>query len=130
MFKDIEDLDIYKIIENLCDEIWNEIIKWNYFAQDTIGKQLVRAIDSIGANLVESGGRYHHRDSLNFLYFARASARETRYWLKRAKNRGLINPKKIDIYVAQINTFSKRLNALINSRRKRLEKLIIREYNK
>lgn len=76
MYRDVENLDICKDIEELSDDIWNQVMVFDYFAKDTVGKQLIRAADSIGANLFESEGRYHYRDSLNFLYFARGSPKK------------------------------------------------------
>ena len=46
----VEDLDIYQMAEELADKVWDICIAWDYFAKDTIGKQLVRAADSISAN--------------------------------------------------------------------------------
>jgi four helix bundle protein len=37
------------------------VIKWDYFLKDTIGKQLVKAADSVAANLSEGFGRYHFK---------------------------------------------------------------------
>ena len=45
-----ENLEIYKLAEQLADEVWEIVLKWNVLARDTIGKQLVRAADSVGAN--------------------------------------------------------------------------------
>ena len=72
-FGKVEDLDIYRICEGLSDRFWVEVDQWEHFARDTVGKQLVRAIDSVGANIAESHGRYYYRDKLNFLYYARGS---------------------------------------------------------
>jgi hypothetical protein len=44
-----ENLRIYKLAENLADPVWEAVGPWNNFAKDTVGKQLVRAADSIGA---------------------------------------------------------------------------------
>ena len=63
---------------------------WSPFARDTVGQQLVKAADSIGANIAESAGRFHPNDVIRFLYYARGSLRETRFWLKRAIHRHLI----------------------------------------
>jgi len=40
----VEDLDIYQMAEELSDRVWEICIKWDYFAKDTIGKQLVRSM--------------------------------------------------------------------------------------
>ena len=36
------------------------VIKWDYLSKDTIRKQLVRAADSVAANLSEGFGRYFY----------------------------------------------------------------------
>jgi hypothetical protein len=50
-------LRIYQLSDKLADQVWHCVSHWNTFAQDTIGKQLVRAADSIGANIAEGSGR-------------------------------------------------------------------------
>ena len=47
-------LDIYRLAEVLADNIWEIVANWDRFAQDTVGRQLVRAADSIGANIAGS----------------------------------------------------------------------------
>jgi four helix bundle protein len=48
-----EQLEVYRLAERLSDEVWGIVLPWNNFARDTVGKQLVRAADSVGANLAE-----------------------------------------------------------------------------
>jgi hypothetical protein len=52
-----ENLRIYQLAEKLSDNIWQSVGRWDNFAKDTVGKQLVRAADSIGANIAEGSGR-------------------------------------------------------------------------
>ena len=54
----LEKLDVYNLAENFSDTIWNIVGKWNGFEKDTIGKQIVRAADSISANIAEGYGRF------------------------------------------------------------------------
>lgn len=56
----LEELEIYKLSMEIAEEIWFIITRWNYFEKDTIGKQLIRAADSISANISEGFGRYHY----------------------------------------------------------------------
>jgi four helix bundle protein len=56
MKTDFERLRVYKLSEDLTDQIWELVVSWNQFARDTLGKQLVRAADSIGANIAEGVG--------------------------------------------------------------------------
>ena len=113
----VEDLDIYQMAEDLADRIWNICIAWDYFAKDTIGKQFVRAVDAISANLAEGHGRYHFKDRLNFCYYARGSLEETRSWFKKATRRHLIKEEKDELN-HMIEVLPKKLNAYIASIKK------------
>ena len=115
----VEELDIYQMAEELSDIVWNICIRWDYFAKDTIGKQLVRAADSISTNLAEGHGRYHFKDRLNFCYYARGSLEETKSWLLKATRRKLLT-KHEDKINQIINTLPKKLNAYIKSIKKTL----------
>ena len=48
-----ENLRVYQLSEDLADRIWEVVIGWDKFARDTVGRQIVRAVDSIGANIAE-----------------------------------------------------------------------------
>lgn len=57
-FQGLEDIRVYALAEKLADEIWDEVVKGDFFARDTLGKQLVRSADSIAANIAETGGSH------------------------------------------------------------------------
>lgn len=90
---------------------------WRPFERDTVGKQLLSAIDSVNANLVEGDGRYTPADVLHFTVIARASAREAGLWLNRAIERGLVDQKGGQECLESITKATKQLNLLINYRR-------------
>ena len=92
-----ENLRVFQLSEKLADYIWDIVISWNYFARDTVGKQITRSADSIGANIAEGRGRYNFQDNLRFVKIARASLHETRYWLRRTYVRKLITNELIFI---------------------------------
>jgi len=83
----IEELQVYSQSMELAEKIWIIVIKWDHFAGDTIGRQLIRAIDSVASNLSEGFGRYHYRENVNFSYYSRGSLYETKTWLTKASNR-------------------------------------------
>jgi four helix bundle protein len=81
----LEDLEVYNLAESFGDEIWFLVIEWDYFLKDTVGKQLARSADSIGANIAEGFGRYHFKENKNFYYFSRGSIIETKAGLRNLK---------------------------------------------
>ena len=68
-----ENLRVYQLAEQLADAIWDVVADWKIFARDTMGKQLVRAADSIGANIAEGSGRGSVLDNRRFARIARGS---------------------------------------------------------
>ena len=68
---DFENLKVYQMSENLADEIWDVVLGWDRFARDTVGSQIVRAADSIGANIAEGTGRGSFPDNRRFIRIAR-----------------------------------------------------------
>ncbi|MCF8234142.1 MAG: four helix bundle protein [Bacteroidales bacterium] len=57
----LEDFKVYNLAMELGEVIYEIVIKWDYFHKDTMGKQLVRAADSVASNLSEGIGRYHYK---------------------------------------------------------------------
>ncbi len=50
-FLKLNDIEAYKTAFKLSNYIWDIVIRWEYFAKDTVGKQFVKAVDSISANI-------------------------------------------------------------------------------
>jgi four helix bundle protein len=90
-----EDLDVYRLAEDISDRIWATVKVWRAFTRDTVGQQLVEAADSIGANIAEGAGRGTYRDNCKFIHYARGSLYETKHWLRRAFQRGLLSKEQI-----------------------------------
>lgn len=87
----LEDLKVYQLSMDIGEKVWILVGEWNYFSKDTVGKQLVKAVDSIAANLSEGFGRYFYKENRQFCYYSRGSLNETKTWLKKSHNRGLRN---------------------------------------
>lgn len=115
MITTLEDFKIYNQAMVLGDQIWNLVNAWKYFEKDTIGKQLVKAADSISANLSEGLGRYHYKETKNFSYFARGSLFETKTWLTKAFKRKLIEEQLFNELINELDLLGKRINAYINT---------------
>jgi four helix bundle protein len=114
-FLSFEDLRVFKLAENLADEVWVIVGTWSYFEKDTVGKQMVRAADSIGANIAEGSGRGLPNDNKRFVRIARGSLNETRYWLRRALKRGLIEKARCEKLSIILDELAPSLNAYLTS---------------
>jgi four helix bundle protein len=75
---------VYRRAAGLADQVCVASAEWGGFDRWTVGFQLVRATDSIGANIAEAYGRWGPKDQRRLLYVARGSAYETVHWLERA----------------------------------------------
>jgi len=110
-----ERLRVYRLSENLADELWKIVFPWGYFERDTVGKQLVRAGDSVGANIAEGTGRGTFLDNRRFVRIARGSLNETKHWLRRAHKRDLLTTAQTASLRPMIEELAPMLNAYLKS---------------
>jgi four helix bundle protein len=88
---------------------------WQYFHKDTLGKQLIRAADSIALNISEGYGRFSYKENKVFCYDARGSAFETMTALIMAHERELISNEELTAFRERFERFFKLLNPYIKS---------------
>ena len=110
-----ENLQVYQLSERLADSIWDIVMDWPTFAKDTVGKQIVRSADSVGANISEGVGRGSHADNKRFVRTARGSLNETKHWLRRAFKRKLLMKTQVEALKPMVDELAPRLNAYLNS---------------
>jgi four helix bundle protein len=115
MVAGLEGLRIFRLAEKMADAIWEEVITWRPFARDTVGRELVRSADSVGANIAEGHGRFHYRDEITFDYYGRGSLKETRFWLRRAVARKILSEERFQYLIGMVDELEPQLNAYINS---------------
>jgi len=106
-----EELEVLRAAEAVADGIWRQVVRWKPFARDVVGGQLAKAGDSVGANIAEAYGRFHYGEKLQFLYYARGSLFETKYWLNRAQERQLMPSTQVQEYASQLTHLARQLNA-------------------
>jgi four helix bundle protein len=111
----LEELKVYELAMNIGERVWLVVSKWDYFAKDTVGKQLVRSVDSIAANLSEGYGRFHYKENKQFCYYSRGSLYETKTWLKKAHDRRLIVDNDFQSLQNDLETIAYKLNNYIKS---------------
>ena len=115
-----ENLRVYQLAELLGDAVWNIVIAWRGFARQTIGTQLVRAADGIGANIAEGSGRGSAADNRRFVRIARGSLYETKHWLRRAYRRQLLTSEQTQTLKHTIDELTRTLNGYHRSRLQKL----------
>jgi four helix bundle protein len=110
-----ENLRVYKLAEELADEIWKIVLRWDTFARDTVGRQIVRSADSIGANIAEGTGRHNFQDNQRFVKIARGSLNETQHFLRRAFKRNLLTPADVKKIKPLVDNLAPQLNSYLKS---------------
>jgi four helix bundle protein len=95
-------LEIYRLIPQLPDS-----------EKYALADQIKRSAYSVPANIVEGYSRQSSREFLKFLYQARGSLEELRYFLKLAVDLDYINNGKFYNLKQKTEVISKMLNGLI-----------------
>lgn len=72
-----ENLRVYQLSEEIADLIWEIVLRWGKLPQNTVGTQLIKSADSIGADIAEGTGRGSFKDNRRFARIARGSLFET-----------------------------------------------------
>ena len=113
-YPNLNDLEVYKLSNQIANQIYKYINTWEKFYLYSLGNQLIRSVDSIAANISEGYGRYFFRDNIRFCYYARGSLYETKTWIQKSYERELISEKEYVNLNYDLNKLSKQLNAYIN----------------
>ncbi len=115
------DLEVYKLAIEIGDKVWEIVDKWDYFNKDTLGKQFVKAADSVALNIAEGYGRFFFKENKNFNYYSRGSAFECTSCLRKAVKRKLVTQeenillrKLFERYFKLINGYIKSIGQTIN----------------
>jgi len=112
-FLKINSINAYNISSSLSDDMWAIVAKWDAFSKNTLGSQIVRAIDSIAANIAEGFGRYHKKDKQKFFYNARGSLYEAIHWTEKAQKRKLLTNDEYSNINEKLINLPKEINWLI-----------------
>ncbi len=101
----------YRLAAAIGNDIYEEVVRWEKFSRWTLGIQLVRSVDSIGANIAEAQGRgrQHPADRRRLLLVARGSLYETEHWMLQAEARGLLP----ETSSRRLNELARTLNGLL-----------------
>ncbi|GAB6074870.1 four helix bundle protein [Nautilia lithotrophica] len=108
-------LEVYKLSLKLSDTIWQIYMDLSNDLKYNIGSQVIRSIDSIGANIAEGFGRFHYKDNIKFYYNARGSLWDSKHWIYLMYKRSLIEKNEYEQIIKSLEILGKRLNIFIKS---------------
>jgi four helix bundle protein len=101
----------YQLATALAGDVHARVRQWPSLDRWSSGIQLIRAIDSVGANIAEAVGRWHTPDRRRLLIIARGSLYESEHWILQGEARGLF-PIGMN---ERIDEIARTLNGLIST---------------
>jgi four helix bundle protein len=108
MPSNFQKLNAYRLSVALGRDIYRSVAGWGGLDQRTCGEQLIRAVDSVGANIAESAGRWHPGEKRQLFIIARGSLYETEHWLELALDRRLL-----EVDIGRVDEIARALSGLI-----------------
>lgn len=110
-----KDLEVWRRSHSLVLEIYELTERFPKDEKYGIINQLRRAAYSVPANIVEGQSRNTTKEYLSFLYNARGSVEEVRYFLLLSTDLGYMNKDIYQKFESKYEIVSKMLNGLIKS---------------
>ncbi len=112
----LKDLEVYQLARELSKKAWVIFERMSWQEKKIIGDQFISSIDSIGANIAESYGRFHYLDRVRFLYNSRGSMLESiNHWLDLLLERNKVSQTEYDEIKVVADKLSIKLNNYITS---------------
>jgi four helix bundle protein len=111
----LEGLRVYQVAEQLADAIWTLVSHWQGLARDSVGLEIVRAADNIGASIAAGFGRGTYADNRRFARIARGSHMEVKHCLRRAQTRGLVSAAQMEKLQPLMRQLPVNLNAYLKA---------------
>ena len=101
--------------DDLTVDIYNATKSFPKDEEYALTSQLRRAAYSVPANIAEGAARNSKKDYLHFLYIARGSLSETRYFIHLSGRLGYLNSEKTTVLMSQTDESLKVLAGLIRA---------------
>lgn len=117
----LNNIKVYTHSFRLANYVWEIVVHWDYFSKDTIGKQFVRAIDSVCANIAEGFGRYNKKDKIHFYRYSYGSIKESLDWNEKARVRKLLTSDEYQHILNELKQLPQMVHHLINFTNRKLQ---------
>lgn len=109
------DLKVWKKAHALVLEVYRVTAQFPKEESFGLTNQLRRAASSVPANIVEGQSRQTTKEYIKFLFNARGSLEEVRYFLLLSKDLNIINAEIYQLLENEYEITSKMLNSLLKS---------------
>ncbi|MCU0346301.1 MAG: four helix bundle protein [Saprospiraceae bacterium] len=109
----LNDIEAYKIAFHLSNYIWEIVIKWDFFAKQTIGAQFVDAGDSMSSNIAEGFGRWGKKDKIKFYRYSQGSRKECYDWNEKSRVRKLVTEDEYNHIFQELEKLGPAIGRLI-----------------
>ena len=116
-----KELDVWIKADDLVIKIYKETARFPASEKYALSDQLKRASYSVPANIVEGHSRKTTKEFIQFLYHARGSLEELRYFILLSKDLNYLARDTYKHLEKDCETISKMLNGLINAMKQKLD---------
>lgn len=113
--KSFRDLKIYQLSVDLSKDIYQLVEKLPKSQKFVLNDQILRAVNSVGANIAEGFGRFHKKEFIQFLYLSRGSLMEVLHFLIICKELTYISKEQFNKLDQKITVLGIKINNLISS---------------
>ena len=117
----LDKISSYEKSFDLSNLVWEKVIKWGLFEKDTVGKQFIRSVDSISANIAEGFGRYSKKDKVRFYRISLGSLEESIDWMNKSSVRELISENEKQVLMERLTDILKEIYYLIKFTNEKLK---------
>lgn len=112
----LENLEVFQLSKQLSNVCWKIYKTLDWKQVKDLKEQFIDSSDSVGANIAEGYGRFHYLDRIKFMYNARGSLLESKYWFDLLVDRDLLKDSLLTNEYSKIfDELKPKLNNFINS---------------
>jgi len=113
--RDYTKIKAWQLADDLTVDIYKATKSFPKDEMYALTSQIRRAAYSVPANITEGSSRNSHKDYLHFLYIARGSLSEARYFIHLSERLGYLPPEHAQVLANQAEEVSRTLVGLIHA---------------
>ena len=115
MYKDFTEMPVWITAMEIAVEVFYLSCPLPKSEDYALKSQIRRSAESVSANIAEAFGRFHTKDKINFYYFAKGSAYETKSHLIYGQQTKYFNSTDIQNICTKIDDCIHHINKIIKT---------------